>query len=108
MRGLKNSRWERRNKQSRAEVWAVVKKILWFALLAGISGALASVLTDPASPLRGNGSHAPILVSAHADQNVLTIIERSCQNCHSSNTEWPLYSRIVPFSCVIEHDVRTA
>jgi predicted Fe-S protein YdhL (DUF1289 family) len=85
-----------------------VKKILWFALLAGISGALASVLTDPASPLRGNGSHAPILVSAHADQNVLTIIERSCQNCHSSNTEWPLYSRIVPFSWMIEHDVRTA
>jgi hypothetical protein len=86
---LKNSLRDARNKHSLAEVWAFVKKILWFALLAGISGALASVLTDPASALRGNGSRAPILVSAHADQNVLTIIERSCQNCHSSNTEWP-------------------
>ena len=84
-----------------------MKKIFWFALFIGVSSLLASVFTGPAS-LRRTGSHAPLLVSAHADQNVLTIIERSCQNCHSSNTEWPVYSRIIPFSWMIEHDVRTA
>jgi len=47
-------------------------------------------------------------MGAHADAHVFSVIERSCQNCHSLRTEWPLYSRIFPFSWLIDHDVRTA
>jgi hypothetical protein len=88
---------------SLAEVWNFVKKMFWFAMFVGVSSVLASVAT-----FRRPGSHAPILVGAHASPNVVSLIERSCQDCHSSNTQWPFYSRIVPFSWLIEHDVRQA
>jgi len=85
-----------------------VKKLFWFGMFIGISIVLASAFIDPTYALRRSGSPAPILVSSHADPSVVSIIERSCQNCHSSNTEWPLYSRIVPFSFMIARDVRGA
>ena len=57
-------------------------------------------------PIPVNQTHAgPILTGAQAPGHVLRIIERSCGDCHSSNTEWPWYSRIAPLSWVIAHDV---
>ena len=32
-------------------------------------------------------------------------MQRSCQNCHSEQTAWPLYSRVAPISWLIEKDV---
>jgi cytochrome c len=86
-----------------------VKKILSFVGLFAISGVLGIQLVQPASAIRQPPSQeAPILVGAHADAHVSSLIEKSCQNCHSLKTEWPLYSRIFPFSLLIEHDVQTA
>jgi hypothetical protein len=85
-----------------------VKKILLFMTLFAVSGALGIQLVQPVSAGRPSASTAPILVGAHPDAHVLSVIERSCQNCHSLKTEWPLYSRIFPVSLMIEHDVQTA
>jgi hypothetical protein len=35
-----------------------------------------------------------------------SILERSCQDCHSSNTRWPWYSRVAPVSWMVARDVR--
>ena len=86
-----------------------MKKSLSFVTLFAISGVLGIQLVQPASAVRQAPSQpAPILIGAHADAHVSSVIERSCQNCHSLRTEWPLYSRIFPFSWLIDHDVQTA
>jgi hypothetical protein len=33
------------------------------------------------------------------------ILDRSCQDCHSSRTNWPWYGRIAPVSWVVSRDV---
>jgi hypothetical protein len=37
---------------------------------------------------------------------VRTILESSCKNCHSNETNWPWYSYIAPISWVVGRDVR--
>ena len=39
---------------------------------------------------------------------VAAIIERSCQDCHSSLTKWPWYSHVAPVSWVLYFDVKGA
>jgi hypothetical protein len=84
-----------------------VKKILSFTLFA-VCGVLGVQFVQPASPVRQAPSQAPLLMGANASARVSPILERSCQNCHSLKTEWPIYSRIFPFSLIVEHDVQTA
>jgi hypothetical protein len=45
------------------------------------------------------------LSGAQANSEVLRVLERSCQNCHSDRTEWPWYSYIAPLSWMVEYDV---
>jgi mono/diheme cytochrome c family protein len=34
-----------------------------------------------------------------------TLFMRTCGNCHSNETKWPLYSNIAPISWLVTHDV---
>jgi hypothetical protein len=34
-----------------------------------------------------------------------TILDRSCQDCHSSHTTWPWYSRVAPVSWIVSKHV---
>jgi len=34
------------------------------------------------------------------------ILKRSCYDCHSSKTAWPLYSKVAPVSWLLSHDVK--
>lgn len=36
------------------------------------------------------------------------VIARACQNCHSSETSWPWYSKVAPISWLVAHDVAEA
>jgi hypothetical protein len=38
--------------------------------------------------------------------NVLTILETSCYDCHSNNTNYPFYSRIQPMGMLMDKHVR--
>jgi hypothetical protein len=49
-----------------------------------------------------NGVHMADLV----DPQVGSILDRSCQDCHSGNTQWPWYSRVAPVSWMVERDVQ--
>jgi cytochrome c551/c552 len=50
----------------------------------------------------------PLLVGAQIPSQVLSSIQRACQNCHSPNTSWPWYSEIPPISWQIHKDVAQA
>jgi cytochrome c len=47
-----------------------------------------------------------LMVSAQVEHSVLDVMQRGCQNCHSEQTVWPLYSRVAPISWLIEKDVQ--
>jgi hypothetical protein len=86
-----------------------MKKIFLFsAAVFAVSGLLWAQLVQPASLVRQTPSQVSLLVGANADAHVVSLIEGSCRNCHSLKTEWPVYSRIYPFSWLVEHDVQAA
>jgi hypothetical protein len=97
-----------RNKCTPPKVIIFMKRVFWFVTLFAIGGVLGARLVQPATAVRQATSAAPILTGARTDAHVFALLERSCQNCHSLKTEWPLYSRVFPFSWIVEHDVQTA
>ncbi len=50
-----------------------------------------------------NPSHS-LLLKAPAD--VRGILDRSCRDCHSNETRWPLYTEIAPMSWLVAGHVR--
>jgi Haem-binding domain len=67
-----------------------------------------SLLVHPFGAVRAHAPVEPLLTGAVVDTETARILERSCQNCHSQNTEWPWYSYFAPMSWVIENDVHQA
>lgn len=49
-----------------------------------------------------------IYVTEKVPPKVKAVLERSCKNCHSSETSWPWYSYVAPASWIIAHDVHQA
>ena len=56
-------------------------------------------------PARTNPSGDPAdALTSHVPAHIATILDRSCSDCHSSDTRWPWYSNIAPASwLVIDH-----
>ena len=81
-----------------------VKRILKWLLLVVV---FAFVVIQFFGPRRTNPAAAPSLaLESHAQvpTNVKALLDRSCADCHSNNTRWPLYSRVAPVSWfVIDH-----
>jgi len=75
------------------------KRILLFVLL-GIAVAIQFVPVQRDNP--------PVESEIPAPSLVREILEQSCYDCHSHNTEWPWYSYVAPVSWLIAHDVEEA
>jgi heme-binding protein len=76
-------------------------------LLIGVAlVAICSVVIHPFGVIKAPRTNKPLLLDATFDPQVVRILERSCQNCHSERTAWPLYSYVAPMSWMIEHDVQ--
>ena len=43
-----------------------------------------------------------------APEPVMSIVQRSCQDCHSNRTVWPWYAQVAPASWLLAKDVRDA
>lgn len=52
-----------------------------------------------------NQINPPVVQKAVLPTEVQSILQESCFDCHSNETEWPWYSRIAPGSFLITHDV---
>lgn len=50
-------------------------------------------------------SNPPVQGVVGAPQEVLSVLERSCFDCHSNKTRWPWYSHVAPVSWLVAHDV---
>jgi hypothetical protein len=69
--------------------------------------AAALVVCAQFVPVARDNPPAPAanLVYASAPANVRSVFDQSCNNCHSSQTAWPWYSYVAPFSWIVTHDV---
>jgi hypothetical protein len=86
-----------------------LKHPLGASLVAAVTVMIvASFLVHPFGAVRAHAPVEPLLTSAVVDGETLRILERSCQNCHSQNTDWPWYSYLAPVSWLIENDVHQA
>lgn len=56
-------------------------------------------------PLPTNPSSGPVLGGLHPPQEVATIFERSCVDCHTNHTRWPWYAHFAPVRLMIQRDV---
>jgi hypothetical protein len=50
-------------------------------------------------------TNPPVGEELDAPAEVMTVLQRSCYDCHSNETVWPTYSRIAPISWLVVHDV---
>jgi hypothetical protein len=86
-----------------------LKRIVSMFLLGGaVAVVLTSALIHPSGPVKLAQSNEPLLAGAEIEPVVMAMLERSCQNCHSEKTEWPVYSYIAPMSWLVEGDVAQA
>jgi Haem-binding domain len=86
-----------------------LKTFLRRSVVAGVIVlGVASLLVHPFGAVRAHAPVEPLLTSAVVDAETVRIFERSCQNCHSQNTDWPWYSYVAPVSWLIENDVHQA
>jgi cytochrome c len=83
------------------------KKLLSVAFGVMCATGFASMV-HPFGRVKDTVSAAPLLADASAPPEVVAIMTKACQNCHSEKTEWPLYSRVAPMSWMIEKDVSEA
>lgn len=65
-------------------------------------------MVHPYGRVRSDVSSAPLLAGASVPPAVMGVVSRSCQNCHSGKTEWPVYSYMAPMSWMVEKDVHDA
>jgi len=49
-------------------------------------------------------TNPPVVAEIVAPEEVMTILDRACYDCHSNRTRWPWYSRVAPLSWwLVEH-----
>jgi hypothetical protein len=83
-----------------------VKRFLQLGTILLALFVAASAYVHPYGSVKAARSEQPLLAGAEVDPELVRIVERSCQNCHSEKTEWPWYSYLAPLSWMIENDVR--
>ena len=81
-----------RSSARRIAVWTVVALII----AQVIRPARTNPPTDDARTIRASGMATP---------EVLSIVERSCEDCHTHDTKWPWYSNVAPVSWVVVNHV---
>jgi Haem-binding domain len=69
------------------------------AVLIVIQAIRLSRTNPPVIPSRALEAHVEV------PPEVLTVLKRSCYDCHSNSTVWPWYSNIAPISWYVIRDV---
>jgi hypothetical protein len=83
----------------------MVKKVLKIVLLVVV---IAFVAIQFRRPVRENPAFDPQhALEAHQQvpAPIAAIFERSCNDCHSNKTVWPMYSQVAPASWLVADDV---
>ena len=56
-------------------------------------------------PVNDIGTNPPNRFKIDAAPEVAAVLRRACYDCHSNETQWPIYSRIAPGSWLMARDV---
>ena len=56
-------------------------------------------------PVKEIGTNPPERFALDAPPQVAAILRRACFDCHTNETQWPLYSRLAPGSWLMARDV---
>lgn len=78
-----------------------MKKRITLYVLGGLAALLVIIQLIPG----GAAENPPATAEIQAAPEVMTILRRSCYDCHSNETEWPWYSKVAPVRWLIRHDV---
>ena len=77
-------------------------KTTGYALLIVIGAGIAIQLV----PYGRDHENPPVVREPAWDQTrTRELFFRSCQDCHSNQTDWPWYSSVAPVSWLVQHDV---
>lgn len=78
----------------------------WTRIGFGLLGALVAVQLVP----YGRDHTNPPVTGEPAWDSPETraLASRACFDCHSNETEWPIYSHVAPVSWLVQHDVEEA
>ena len=64
-------------------------------------GALALLI----QVVRPDQTNPPVTGDIEAPPEVMSLLKRSCYDCHSFETRWPWYAQVVPVSWLVTKDV---
>jgi hypothetical protein len=78
--------------------WARSILVVFLAVFIGVQFVRADRTNPPARP--GDSLQAKTPPDVHA------ILDRSCRDCHSSDTRWPWYSHVAPLSWMLASHVQ--
>lgn len=78
----------------------VTRTLLVLFALLGVLQFVQPERTNP--PVQANQT---LQATTQMPAEVSTILDRSCNDCHSSQTRWPWYSHFAPASWLVVHDV---
>jgi hypothetical protein len=67
--------------------------------------ALIGMQFVPTSTKPNSGTVSEVHMAGVIEPQVGAILDRSCQDCHSSYTRWPWYGSIAPISWILSRDV---
>jgi hypothetical protein len=79
-----------------------LKKALKIVVLVGVVVGVGIQFV----PVKGVGVNPPARYNINAPPEVEAILRRSCFDCHSNETKWPLYARLAPSSWLMVRDVK--
>lgn len=82
-----------------------MKKKLYFSLAILIAFLIVIQLIPSKFPVNSVVQHPENIQVQNASNEVMTILKTSCFDCHSNQTDYRWYSRIVPVSWLIARDV---
>ncbi|PYR92547.1 MAG: heme-binding protein [Acidobacteria bacterium] len=82
-----------------AGVRIVRRLAIVFLILFVVAQFIRPARTNPRSQPSAN-------LMTKAPREVAQIFDRSCRDCHSNDTRWPLYTQVAPMSWLVTYDVR--
>jgi heme-binding protein len=83
-----------------------IKKILKIALLVFIVAIIVIQFFRPDRLHTDEITQDHIIRKMNVPDSALSILKRSCYDCHSNHTTWPWYSNISPVSWLVADDVK--
>jgi len=69
-------------------------------VMLGVGGVLVLIQL-----IRPEQTNPPVTAAVVAPPEVMTLLKRSCWDCHSNETVWPWYAQVAPVSWLVTRDV---